>query len=65
MLDTFNGAEWILNFDLNKGYWQEEMAEESIPLTGFSAAGDHYECLRLPIGLKNGPADFSRLMFQI
>ena len=38
------------------------MAEESILLTGFSAAGGNYECLRLPFGLKNGQA---RLMFQV
>ena len=32
-MDTFNHEEWYFNFDLKSGYLQEEMAEESIPLT--------------------------------
>ena len=30
-----------------------------------SAAGGHYECLSLSFGIKNGPADFNRLMIQV
>ena len=64
-MDTFNDVEWYSNFDLKSGYWQEEMAEESIPLTAFSSANGHWEFLRVAFGLKNAPADFSRLMFRV
>ena len=41
------------------------MHPKSIALTAFSTPDGHFEFTRLPFGLKNAPADFSRIMYQI
>lgn len=38
------------------------MDESSIQKTAFSTQDGHFEFLRLPFGLKNAPADFSKMM---
>ena len=55
-------ANVFSSIDLKSGYWQIEMDEKSIPITAFSTPDGHYEFLRLPFGLKNGPSFFSRVM---
>ena len=64
IFDRMAGSAWCTGIDLKCGYWQIKVAEKSIPMTAFSTPDGHYECLRLPFGLKNAPADFSRAMQQ-
>ena len=64
-LDRLVGAKWFSTLDLQAGYWQIEMDEESKAKTAFKI-GDlgFFEAERMPFGLTNAPATFQRLMEQ-
>ncbi len=53
------------SLDLMSGFWQVLLAPESRPLTAFSIPAGHFQCLRLPIGLKNSPVVFQLLINKV
>ena len=62
-LDCLNGAAIFTSLDLQSGYWQVEMTEDSKPLTAFTVGPlGFYECVRMPFGLTNALATFQCLM---
>ena len=65
ILDRLAGSVWFSCLDLKSGYWQVKVHENSIPITAFRTPDGHFEFLRLPFGLRNAPADFSRIMQQV
>ena len=62
-LDCLNGATIFTSLDLQSGYWQVEMTEDSKPLTAFTVGPlGFYECVQMPFGLTNTLATFQCLM---
>ena len=62
-LDCLNGAAIFTSLDVQSGYWQVEMTEDSKPLTAFTVGPvGFYKCVWMPFGLTNAPATFQHLM---
>lgn len=62
ILDQLGNAKFFSAFDLSSGFWQIKLDPESSKYTGFSTQDGHFEFIRMPFGLKNGPATFQRMM---
>ena len=62
-LESLTGAAHYLTFDMNSGFWQVPMDEESKQYTAFTLGSmGLYECESMPFGLCNAPPIFQRLM---
>ena len=62
-LNCLDGATIFTSLDLQLGYWQVEMTEDSKPLTAFTVGAlGFYECVWMSFGLTNAPATFQQLM---
>lgn len=65
LLDKLGRAQYFTTLDLASGYLQIKMDEDSIAKTAFTVDSGHYEYLRMPMGLKNSPSTFQRVMDDI
>lgn len=62
VLDKLGNCQYFTTLDLASGFYQVEMDPADIPKTGFNVEHGHYEFLRMPMGLKNSPSTFQRVM---
>ena len=61
--ESLAGAAHYSTFDMNSGFWQVPMDEESKQCTAFTLGSmGLYECESMPFGLCNAPHTFQRLM---
>ena len=62
-LESLTGAAHFSTFDMNSGFWQVPMDEESKQYTAFTLGSmGLYECESMPFGLCNTLPTFQRLM---
>ena len=62
-LESLTGAAHFSTFDMNSGFWQVPMDEESKQYTAFTLGSmGLYECENMSFGLCNAPPTFQRLM---
>ena len=59
------GERFFFKTDLQSGYHQIRLDEESIPLTAFTTTTGHYEWLVVPFGVRNAPPVLQRMMRDI
>ena len=64
-LESLSGAAHYSTFNINSGFWQVPMDEESKQYTAFMLGSmGLYECESMPFGLCNAPPTFQRLMLN-
>jgi len=58
-------SKYLSLMDCEKGFWGLPLAEESIPLTAFISQIGLFEWLRMPFGVANGSAAYSRAISMV
>lgn len=58
------GKKIFSHLDLRNGFFYIDMSPESIKYTAFITPLGHYEFLKMPFGLKVGPARFQRFIYD-
>ena len=65
MLDQLGDAPYLTKIDLNKGFYQIQMAVDDVDKTAFCSPWGKFAFTRMPFGLRNAPATFQRHMTQV
>lgn len=65
VLDKLGNCHYFTTLDLASGFYQVEMKPEDVPKTAFNVEHGHFEFLRMPMGLKNSPSTFQRVMDNV
>ena len=65
LLDTLSGSSYFTTLDFSSGYYNVPMNEKDIEKTAFSSKQNHWEFVRMPMGLSTAPFTFQKLMHKI
>ena len=65
LFDTLKGSVLFSTLDLSSGYYNIPMKAEDISKTAFSTRTNHWEFVRMPMGICSAPSTFQRLMHKI
>lgn len=65
VLDKLGRCQYFTTLDLASGFYQVEMDHCDVEKTAFNVENGHYEFLRMPMGLKNSPSTFQRVMDNV
>ena len=58
MINKLSGQKYVTKNDLNEGYWQVKLIDESKPLTAFETPRGLFHFKTMPFGLVNHGAFF-------
>ena len=64
ILDNLQGSKYFTVLDLKEGYFQILIEEEDKEKTAFEVNNQKYEWNRMPMGFKNAPMIFQKIMNQ-
>ena len=62
ILQALSGSQYLSTFDALAGFYQLELAKESRELFAFRCHRGLWQFKRMPLGYRNGPAVFQRVM---
>ncbi|KAI5152345.1 hypothetical protein ENBRE01_2758 [Enteropsectra breve] len=65
LIEKLQGSEWFTVVDLKDGYFQIEINEEDKEKTAFKFENLLYEWNRMPMGFKNAPSIFQKMMDEL
>lgn len=65
VLDKLGKCQYFSTLDLASGFYQVETDPDDIHKTAFNVEHGHFEFLRMPMGLKNSPSTFQRVMDNV
>lgn len=65
VLDKLGKCQYFTTLDLASGFYQVEMDPNDTHKTAFNVEHGHFEFLRMPMGLKNSPSTFQRVMDNV
>lgn len=65
ILDNIGESSYFSSLDLKSGFYQVPIDPRDAQKTAFSTPRGHFEFTRMPMGLKNSPSTFQRLMNSI
>lgn len=65
VLDKLGKCHYFSTLDLASGFHQVEMHPDDVEKTAFNVEYGHFEFLRMPMGLKNSPSTFQRVMDNV
>ena len=64
-MDALQGNVWFSKLDANSAYWQIPLESSAREKTAFVTKHGLFEFVRMPFGLCNSPATYSRAMGKI
>lgn len=59
-IDRLGRAKYYISIDMKNGFYQISVAPESVKYTAFVTPDGHFEFLKMPFGICNGPSVFQR-----
>ncbi|XP_058455232.1 uncharacterized protein LOC131432752 [Malaya genurostris] len=62
ILDNLGNSKYFSTLDLKSGFYQVPINSKDAAKTAFSTPKGHFEFTRMPMGLRNSPSTFQRLM---
>lgn len=59
-IDKLGKAKFYISIDMKNGFYQIPVSKDSSKYTAFSTPDGHYEFIKMPFGICNGPSVFQR-----